>query len=168
MHYPSRCFVALAAVHKFYCSSLFLLLNITNKTQTYQATPQHPNKQTTTANMSDALRQSNTDKAASALKPDSQKSALEQVQDSAKSTADSVAGTLQPEGEKSIGQKASDTVTGSGGDAQKQGEGVLQQAQDGAANLANQASETISAGVKQAQDALGLNQGGNAGTSGPK
>lgn len=41
-------------------------------------------------------RQSNTDKAASALKPDSQKSALEQVQDSAKSTADSVAGTLQP------------------------------------------------------------------------
>ncbi|EME49036.1 hypothetical protein DOTSEDRAFT_40277 [Dothistroma septosporum NZE10] len=110
--------------------------------------------------MSDSLRQSNTDKAASALKPDSQKSTLEQVQDSAKSTADSVAGTLQPEGEKSIGQKASDTVTGSGGDASKEGETYLKQAQDGAANLANQASETISAGVKQAQDALGLNNQG--------
>lgn len=61
------------------------------------------------------------------------------------------------EGEKGLGQKASDTVTGSGGDASKEGESYLKQAQDGASNLAGQASDTVNAGVKQAQDALGLN-----------
>lgn len=65
--------------------------------------------------------------------------------------------TSRSEGEKGLGQKASDTVTGSGGDASKEGESYLKQAQDGASNLAGQASETANAGVKQAQDALGLN-----------
>lgn len=65
--------------------------------------------------------------------------------------------TSRTEGEKGLGQKASDTVTGSGGDASKEGESYLKQAQDGASNLAGQASETVNAGVKQAQDALGMN-----------
>jgi hypothetical protein len=38
--------------------------------------------------MSDALRQSNTDKATSAIKPDSQKSTLESATDTLKSTGD--------------------------------------------------------------------------------
>lgn len=48
-------------------------------------------------------------------------------------------------------------MTGSGGDASKEGESYLKQAQDGASDLAGQASETVNAGVKQAQDALGMN-----------
>ena len=67
-------------------------------------------------------RQSNTDKAASAVKPDSQKSITEQAGDSIKGTADSVAGTVQPQGEKSTTQKASDAVTGDGKDAGKEGQ----------------------------------------------
>lgn len=41
-------------------------------------------------------RQSTTDKIGSSVKPDSQKSTLEQGTDSLKSTADSVAGSVQP------------------------------------------------------------------------
>ncbi|KZV66603.1 hypothetical protein PENSPDRAFT_636725 [Peniophora sp. CONT] len=62
--------------------------------------------------MSDAGRQSFTDKAGSALKPDSEKSTTEHVGDSVKGTTDSVASTLQPNSEKSTGQKAGDTLSG--------------------------------------------------------
>merc|ERR1712080_289876 len=58
-----------------------------------------------TSNMSDAFRQSTTDKATSALKPDSQKSGLEQAGDSIKNTADNVAGSVQPSGEKGMGRR---------------------------------------------------------------
>lgn len=59
------------------------------------------------------------DKVASNLKPDSQKSTLEQGSDKVKGAADSVAGSVQPQGEKSATQKASDAVSGSD-DAGKQ------------------------------------------------
>merc|ERR1712013_107976 len=98
-----------------------------------------------TFNMSDALRQSTTDKAASAMKPDSQKSATEKAGDSVKSTADNVAGSVQPSGEKGVGQKASDAVSGSNNDASKQGQGVL-----------DSASRTLGNAAQSAQDALGM------------
>merc|ERR1711915_231110 len=109
--------------------------NLNNKQQP------HP----TTFNMSDALRQSTTDKAASSLKPDSQKSGLEQAGDSIKGAADNVAGSVQPSGEKSATQKASDTVSGSNENASKQGQSVL-----------DSASETVGNAAQSAQDALGL------------
>ncbi|KAJ6454774.1 heat shock protein 9/12-domain-containing protein, partial [Mycena vitilis] len=62
--------------------------------------------------MSDNSRQSMTDKASSALKPDSQKSTTEQMGDSVKGTGDSIASTLQPQSEKSTTQKAGDTFSG--------------------------------------------------------
>ncbi|KAJ7601958.1 heat shock protein 9/12-domain-containing protein [Mycena polygramma] len=62
--------------------------------------------------MSDNSRQSRTDKASSALKPDSQKSTTEQMGDSVKGTGDSIASTLQPQSEKSTSQKAGDTLSG--------------------------------------------------------
>ncbi|KAF8212028.1 heat shock protein 9/12-domain-containing protein [Mycena galopus ATCC 62051] len=62
--------------------------------------------------MSDTGRQSMTDKASAALKPDSQKSTTEQIGDSVKGTGDSVASTLQPQSDKSATQKAGDTVSG--------------------------------------------------------
>ncbi|SMQ50698.1 unnamed protein product [Zymoseptoria tritici ST99CH_1A5] len=80
--------------------------------------------------MSDALRQSNTDKIGSAVKPDSQKGTLESATDSLKSAGDSIAGTAQPEGEKSATQKASDTVSGSGKDAGKEGQSYLDSAKE--------------------------------------
>jgi len=95
--------------------------------------------------MSDALRQSTTDKATSAMKPDSQKSMTEKAGDSIKSTADNVAGSAQPSGEKGVGQKASDAVSGTNNDASKQGQSVL-----------DSASETLGNAAQSAQDALGM------------
>ncbi|KAK5175050.1 uncharacterized protein LTR77_000187 [Saxophila tyrrhenica] len=97
--------------------------------------------------MSDALRQSTTDKAASNLKPDSEKSTLEQGQDKMKGAADSVGGSVQPEGEKSMGQKATDTVSGTGTGSGDQGKGIAQQASE----MAGNAAETV-------KDTLGMNQ----------
>ncbi|KAJ6597084.1 heat shock protein 9/12-domain-containing protein [Mycena vulgaris] len=56
--------------------------------------------------MSDTGRQSLTDKAGAAIKPDSQKSTTEHVGDKFKGTTDSVASTLQPNSEKTTSQKA--------------------------------------------------------------
>ncbi|KAI5369649.1 Putative Heat shock protein 9/12 [Septoria linicola] len=67
--------------------------------------------------MSDSLRQDTTDKVASAVKPDSQKSTTESLGDKAKGTGDSVAGKAQPEGEKSTFQQASDGASNAAGQA---------------------------------------------------
>ncbi|KAF8844290.1 hypothetical protein BDN67DRAFT_922103 [Paxillus ammoniavirescens] len=69
--------------------------------------------------MSDTGRQSLTDKATSAAKPESQKSFTEKVGDTTKGATDSVASTLQPEGEKSSTQKATDTVSGNSNENQE-------------------------------------------------
>nr|UOP57153.1 HSP12-like protein [Thecaphora frezii] len=59
--------------------------------------------------MADAGRQDFTDKATTALKPDSQMSTAEV----AKEKLDSFAATLQPDSTKSISQQAGDKLTGS-------------------------------------------------------
>jgi len=59
----------------------------------------------------DTGRQSLTDKATSALKPDSEKTTTEKWGDKAKGTSDSVASSLQPQSEKSGSQKAGDTLS---------------------------------------------------------
>ncbi|KAI0746037.1 heat shock protein 9/12-domain-containing protein [Earliella scabrosa] len=68
--------------------------------------------------MSDAGRQSFTDKASSAMKPDSQKSLTEQMGDSIKGTYDSIASTMQPQSEKSYGQQAADSMSGNSNENQ--------------------------------------------------
>ncbi|KAI0085161.1 heat shock protein 9/12-domain-containing protein [Irpex rosettiformis] len=62
--------------------------------------------------MSDTGRQSLTDKASNALKPDSEKSTTEHLGDKFKGTADSIASSLQPSSEKSTTQKVGDAVSG--------------------------------------------------------
>ncbi|CAE6468285.1 unnamed protein product [Rhizoctonia solani] len=62
--------------------------------------------------MSEAGRQSFTDKAGAALKPDSQKTATEQLSDTVKGNLDSAASTLQPNESKSDSQKVGDTLSG--------------------------------------------------------
>lgn len=62
--------------------------------------------------MSDTGRQSLTDKAGAAFKPDSQKTTTEQLGDHVKGTGDSLASTFQPQSEKSSSQKAGDAVSG--------------------------------------------------------
>ncbi|KIY43491.1 hypothetical protein FISHEDRAFT_53204 [Fistulina hepatica ATCC 64428] len=62
--------------------------------------------------MSDTGRQSFTDKAESALKPDSEKSTMEQVGDKAKEYMDSAGSTMQPDSQKSTGQQAGDMLSG--------------------------------------------------------
>ncbi|WVQ80144.1 hypothetical protein IAT38_002249 [Cryptococcus sp. DSM 104549] len=62
--------------------------------------------------MSDAGRQSFTDKASSAIKPDSEKSYVEQATDFVSGKLDAVASAVQPQEEKSAGQKIGDAVSG--------------------------------------------------------
>ncbi|KAI0745466.1 heat shock protein 9/12-domain-containing protein [Earliella scabrosa] len=61
--------------------------------------------------MSDHGRQSFTDKAEAAFKPDSQKTTTEHFGDKLKGNADSAASTFQPQGEKSYTQKVGDTFS---------------------------------------------------------
>ncbi|KAI0930168.1 hypothetical protein AcW1_008923 [Taiwanofungus camphoratus] len=61
--------------------------------------------------MSDAGRQSFTDKAGAALKPDSEKSTTEHFGDKMKGTGDSIASSLQPNSEKSGTQQAGDAFS---------------------------------------------------------
>ncbi|KAF8979312.1 heat shock protein 9/12-domain-containing protein [Cyathus striatus] len=69
--------------------------------------------------MSDTGRQSFTDKAGSALKPDSQKSTVEQAGDFVKGKSDSAASTFQPNSQKSTTQQAGDTLSGNKNDNQE-------------------------------------------------
>ncbi|KAI5117774.1 hypothetical protein M0805_003593 [Coniferiporia weirii] len=62
--------------------------------------------------MSDNMRQSFTDKAGNALKPENEKSTTERMGDTVKGKADSAASSAQPEGEKSYMQQASDSLSG--------------------------------------------------------
>lgn len=104
-------------------------------------------------------RQDTSDKVGSTLKPDSQKSTLEQAQDSVKSAGDSVASTIQPgttitadnvtqlltsfaESEKSTTQKASDTVGNTGEDQ----DSLLTQAQNAVSNAAGSVQEALGYG----------------------
>ncbi|KAL0065538.1 lipid-binding protein hsp12 [Marasmius tenuissimus] len=69
--------------------------------------------------MSDHGRQSFTDKAEAAIKPDSQKSTTEHFGDKLKGHGDSAASTLQPQSEKSTGQKVSDSLSGNSNENDK-------------------------------------------------
>ncbi|KZV86219.1 hypothetical protein EXIGLDRAFT_622217 [Exidia glandulosa HHB12029] len=62
--------------------------------------------------MSDAGRQSFTDKVGAAVKPDSEKTTTEHMGDKFHGKMDNAAGSMQPQGEKSYGQKVGDTFTG--------------------------------------------------------
>ncbi|KAG8932933.1 hypothetical protein FRC01_011650 [Tulasnella sp. 417] len=64
--------------------------------------------------MSDTGRQSFTDKAGAALKPDSEKSTTEHMGDKLKGTGDSMASAMQPQSEKSNTQKMGDTMSSGG------------------------------------------------------
>ncbi|ODO00411.1 hypothetical protein I350_07051 [Cryptococcus amylolentus CBS 6273] len=62
--------------------------------------------------MSDAGRQSLTDKATSAVKPDSEKSYVEQASDFVSGKLDAVASAVQPQEEKNTTQKVGDAISG--------------------------------------------------------
>ncbi|KAG8686185.1 hypothetical protein FRC11_009368 [Ceratobasidium sp. 423] len=68
--------------------------------------------------MSEAGRQSFTDKAGAAIKPDSQKSTTEHVGDTIKGNLDSAASTVQPNENKSGSQKVGDTLSGNSNENQ--------------------------------------------------
>ncbi|EIN11691.1 hypothetical protein PUNSTDRAFT_63351 [Punctularia strigosozonata HHB-11173 SS5] len=77
--------------------------------------------------MSDAGRQSFTDKAGAALKPDSQKTTTEQFGDWTKGKMDSAGSTVQPNSEKSTSQRVGDTVSGN---QNENSESLLQKAKN--------------------------------------
>ncbi|KAF7793876.1 hypothetical protein EIP86_004998 [Pleurotus ostreatoroseus] len=61
--------------------------------------------------MSDTGRQSLTDKAGAALKPDSEKSTTEHIGDKFKGNADSAASSMEPSSQKSYTQKIGDAFS---------------------------------------------------------
>ncbi|KAG6835214.1 hypothetical protein H0H93_003876 [Arthromyces matolae] len=77
--------------------------------------------------MSDANRQSFTDKASSAMKPDSEKSTFEKASDTIKGHADSLGSSMQPESQKSTSQKMGDTMSGN---SNQNDESLLNKAKD--------------------------------------
>ncbi|KAH0578706.1 12 kDa heat shock protein [Termitomyces sp. J132] len=86
--------------------------------------------------MSDNNRQSFTDKASSALKPDSEKGTFEKASDSIKGNMDSLGSSVQPNSQKSTSQKIGDSVSGN----------------------SNQNDESL---INKAKNAVGLGQNNN-------
>ncbi|KAF8798156.1 hypothetical protein BYT27DRAFT_7061792, partial [Phlegmacium glaucopus] len=68
--------------------------------------------------MSDTGRQSFTDKATSAMKPDSQKGVFEQASDKVKGAMDSGVSTMQPNSQKSGSQRVGDSMSGNSNENQ--------------------------------------------------
>jgi len=68
--------------------------------------------------MSDTGRQSLTDKAGAAMKPDSQKTTTEHMGDKLKGTSDSLMSSMQPNSEKSTTQQAGDAVSSNSNETQ--------------------------------------------------
>ncbi|THH31332.1 hypothetical protein EUX98_g2846 [Antrodiella citrinella] len=66
--------------------------------------------------MADTGRQSLTDKAGAALKPNSEKSTTEHFGDKMKGTGDSAASSMQPESQKSMTQKMGDAFSSNSND----------------------------------------------------
>ncbi|TEB26551.1 hypothetical protein FA13DRAFT_1577603, partial [Coprinellus micaceus] len=79
--------------------------------------------------MSDLGRQSFTDKAGSAMKPDSQKGIFEQAGDTLKGKSDSAASSMEPQSQKSTTQKMGDTFSGNQNEGTDQ-RGVMDKAKD--------------------------------------
>ena len=79
-------------------------------------------------NMSDAGRQSFTDKVGAAVKPDSEKTTTEHFGDKFHGKMDNAKGTMEPQGEKSYTQKAADTVTGGHGGATNNNSSLMDKA----------------------------------------
>ncbi|OSX66168.1 hypothetical protein POSPLADRAFT_1131480 [Postia placenta MAD-698-R-SB12] len=67
--------------------------------------------------MSDTGRQSLTDKAGAALKPDSEKSTMEHLGDKLKGKSDSAASSVQPQNEKSYTQQIGDAFSSNSNDS---------------------------------------------------
>ncbi|WRT69967.1 uncharacterized protein IL334_006958 [Kwoniella shivajii] len=68
--------------------------------------------------MSDTGRQSLTDKAGAAMKPDSEKTYLEQGKDMLAGKSDSAASSAQPQSQKSFTQEAGDAISGNSNENQ--------------------------------------------------
>ncbi|KAF2005208.1 chaperone/heat shock protein-like protein Hsp12 [Amniculicola lignicola CBS 123094] len=94
--------------------------------------------------MSDMGRKGLGDQIGEKVKPNSQKSTLEQAQEGATGLYDRAAGAVQPEGNKSTTQKLGDATRSGSDDAESQGKGFVAQAQDTISNAAQTVSDTLS------------------------
>lgn len=95
--------------------------------------------------MSDLGRKSLGDQAQEKLTPNSQKSTLDQAKEGVTGAYDRAAGSVQSNDSKSATQQLGDS-TRSGTD---QGQGYLQQAQEGLSNAAQSVSDTLSGNTQK-------------------
>ena len=99
--------------------------------------------------MSDLGRKGLGDQAAEKLTPDSQKSTGQKASENVTGLGDKVASAVQPEGQKSTGQKVGDSVRSGGDNAQNQGSGILDQAQQGLSNAGQAVTDTFNQATGQ-------------------
>lgn len=95
--------------------------------------------------MSDNFRKDFSDKAAEAIKPESNKGVFEKAGESITNAADSIAGSLQPNSEKGVFQRGADAAKDGKDTASKEGESLI----DSAKNLINSASDYLSGNSAQ-------------------
>ncbi|KAF3988665.1 hypothetical protein FT663_02099 [Candidozyma haemuli var. vulneris] len=114
--------------------------------------------------MSDAGRKPFADKVSETVKPDSEKSYLEQGKEAVTDTIDSFAGKNVPDSEKSFGQSVADHAKQGKDDAQKEIEGqsssisetaqeYYEAAKEKASEAAEYVSNVVSGATEGAQDA---------------
>ncbi|KAF5102623.1 hypothetical protein D0Z00_000333 [Geotrichum galactomycetum] len=95
--------------------------------------------------MSDNFRKDFSDKAAEAIKPDSQKGVFEKAGESVTNAADSLAGSAQPNSDKGFFQRGADHAGNAKDSASKEGESFI----DSAKNLVNSASDYLTGNSAQ-------------------
>lgn len=101
--------------------------------------------------MSDAGRKNFTDKAAEAVKPDSQKSYLEQAKETITDYADKAAAYLHPDSEKGVAQNVSDNL-GKGQDKSASGKSFSETASEYLDEAKEKLGEFTQKGSKEAGD----------------
>ncbi|KAF5097859.1 hypothetical protein D0Z03_001326 [Geotrichum reessii] len=95
--------------------------------------------------MSDNFRKDFSDKAAEAVKPESNKGVFEKAGEKITNAADTIAGSVQPDSDKGVFQRGADAAKDSKNSASKEGESII----DSAKNLINSAGDYLSGNSAQ-------------------
>lgn len=113
-------------------------------------TSSHINTQHT---MSDAGRKNVTTKVTEAVKPESEKSYLEQGKESVTNAADSVAKNVTPDSEKSFLQRTGDSLSNEGETLTETAAHYVEAAKEQVANAAQYVSNVVTGAVEGGEDA---------------
>lgn len=103
--------------------------------------------------MSDAGRKNVTDKVTEAVKPESEKSYLEQGKEAVTNTADNAASKVTPDSEKSFLQRSGDNVSKEGESLTETASHYVEAAKEQVAHAAQYVSSVVTGAVEGGEDA---------------